>query len=147
MWPVEGGSEKSYVEFQRTQAEVKSFVRSFLCLCDVLAIDDGAAFGHSQLELWENGMLRERMQQQPAQPDSLTPLQQMQRAPGTPLVVDDARANQATDLNVIHNNNNRRAGIVLSPLAAPMLRRIARPQELRSEFVLLPYSWKIVDSN
>jgi hypothetical protein len=89
MWPVTGGSEKSYVEFQRAQAE---------------------------LELWENGVLRER----------LTAEQDARRA-----------ALSATDPDAPPTMiNNAIAGMVQ--------RRVQRPQALRSEFVILPYSWSTI---
>jgi hypothetical protein len=83
MWPVDGGGEHDYVEFQKATAE---------------------------LELWENGALRERQAENVA-PPTMTASQRASRA--------------------VHN-----------PVANPMMRRIARPQELRSEYVLCPYSWK-----
>jgi protein phosphatase PTC7 len=96
-WPVTGGSEKSYVEFQRAQAE---------------------------LELWENGVLRERLLAQ----------QEARRA----MFQQNALRDPST------NDLEERPQMINNAIAGTMQRRMQKPQSLRSDYVILPYSWSVI---
>ena len=135
MWPVTGGSglfrnlfgfsfaynamvcawmtEQSYVEFQRAKAE---------------------------LELWENAIVRER-QEADAQNLKRESLRRQQWYAAQEQSVREAALADGRDPDKAVARYRQQQHQVHNPVANPMARRIARPAELRSEYVLLPYSW------